>query len=168
MYGGEEIYVTCQFKNGDHGVGFGIRNGVVQEISLAPHRLSFGDVAQKLGDPDHVGAILHAPLGKSYSVKLFYVRQGFQVEAWRSVGILGGDKYLTQLEEQRRVLLSKEMQVYYLTYVPPAASIEEFYTPSHVHRPCRLQLAHTRRNIALTPLCRAAQKRLNAGSGARR
>jgi hypothetical protein len=128
LYGREEIAITCQFKNQNgFGVGINIYDDIVRQITLASHGLNLEDVAQKLGDPDHVRVFLYGK-GASYQVDIFYVRRGIQVRNFQTIDVLLGNKYLTRSSDGPwRVLLSKEMQVDNLIYIPPAASIEEFY-----------------------------------------
>jgi hypothetical protein len=128
LYGREEIAITCQFKNQNgFGVGINIYDDIVRQISLASHGLNLEDVAQKLGDPDHARVFLYGK-GTGYQVDIFYVRRGIQVRSFQTIGVLLGNKYLTRSSDGPwRVLLSKEMQVDNLIYVPPADSIEEFY-----------------------------------------
>jgi hypothetical protein len=127
LYGRERTAITCQFKNqSGFGVGITIYDDIVQQIALAPHGLSLEDVAQKLGDPDNVRTPFFG-YERSYTVELFYVQKGVQVQSFQKIDALMGNKYLTEPDGRGQVLLSKEMRVDSLLYVPPADSIEEFY-----------------------------------------
>ena len=133
FYGKDIIAIRGEFKDGGgHGVGFGFSESIVEDITFAPHGLSFGDVAQKLGDPDHVRAFLSGDV-KNYQIDTFYVRQGVWVRSYQTIGIFG-NRYLVQ-GDKRGVLLAKEMQVDRLTYVSPADSLEEFFASRLSFRP---------------------------------
>jgi hypothetical protein len=114
-----EVYFQCH-KRDEWCGSIIIHDGTVQEIMVSVrYKLTFGEVVEKLGPPDHVWASDWGAESTGYKIDLYYVQRGIIVGRLKT----RADRYINWSDGS--VMLAQEMQATSLSYFPPAPSLRD-------------------------------------------